>query len=244
MNWTGAWTPEQRSGKRASMGPGLAVYRGWMLRGEAYEALYNRLLEHDVRMLTSPAEYAACHHAPGSYGPLKKWMPQTAWVPRERIGDSRSVRDALDAFGSSPVIVKDWVKSQASGYWSEACYIVDPSDLEQVSRVVCRFLELQGDSLTGGLVFKSYVPLMPLGAPAHEYRAFIVGGRTIGCWPRSHGTGGCRRHPPICSMPSRLTSRARSLQRTLAGMSMETGGFSKWAMARYPAFRRRKPQLR
>lgn len=174
-------------------GPGLAVYRGWMLRSEAYDALFNRLLERGVRMLTSPAEYTACHHTPGSYEQLKKWMPQTMWVPNERLGDARSVRDALDTFGSSPVIVKDWVKSQASGYWDEACYIPNAADGQAVSRVVSRFLALQGDSFTGGLVFKRYVPLMPAGAPALEYRAFIAGGRTIGCWPRSDDA---RKVPP------------------------------------------------
>jgi hypothetical protein len=113
--------------KTRASGPGFAVYRGWMLRGEAYEALCNRFLERDVRLLTSSAEYAACHHTPGSYERLKRWMPETVWIPQARLGDPRSVRDALDPLGSAPVIVKDWVKSQASGYWGEACYI-DASD--------------------------------------------------------------------------------------------------------------------
>jgi hypothetical protein len=80
--------------------------------------------------------------------------------------------------------VKDWVKSQASGYWNEACYIPNASDFKQATRVIERFVDLQGDSLVGGLVFKRYLPLVPEGAPAYEHRAFIVDGKIVGLWPR------------------------------------------------------------
>jgi hypothetical protein len=165
--------------------PGVGVYRGWMLRSEAYAGLFNALLERGVRLLTSPEEYAACHHAPGSYALLKDWMASMTWVPLPAIDDQVEVRASLAQFGSSAVILKDFVKSQASGYWSEACYISDASDQDHAGRIVGRFRELQGDSLVGGLVFKAYIPLQPAGAPAYEYRAFFVGGRVVGCWPRS-----------------------------------------------------------
>jgi hypothetical protein len=165
--------------------PGTGVYRGWMLRSEAYTELFNALLERGVRLLTSPQEYDACHHAPGSYALLKNWMTSTTWVPVSALDDQAAVRASLTHFGSSAVILKDFVKSQAAGYWTEACYISDASDHDQVSRVVGRFRELQGDSLVGGLVFKAYIPLQPTGAPAYEYRAFFVGGGVVGCWPRS-----------------------------------------------------------
>jgi hypothetical protein len=166
--------------------PGVGVYRGWMLRSEAYAGLFDALLGRGVRLLTSPEEYAACHHAPGSYALLKNWMARMTWVPLPAIDDQVEVRASLAPFGSSAVILKDFVKSQAPGYWSEACYISDASDQGHVDRVVGRFRELQGDSLIGGLVFKAYIPLRPTGAPAHEYRAFFVGGRVVGCWPRSN----------------------------------------------------------
>jgi ATP-grasp domain, R2K clade family 3 len=172
--------------------PGVGVYRGWMLRSEAYAGPFDTLLKRGVRLLTSPEEYAACHHAPGSYALLKNWMAHMTWVPLPAIDDEGEVRASLTPFGSSAVILKDFVKSQAAGYWSQACYISDASDQDDVNRVVRRFRELQGDSLVGGLVFKAYIPLQPIGAPAYEYRAFFVGGRVAGCWPRSdvaRGTG-------------------------------------------------------
>lgn len=165
--------------------PGVGVYRGWMLRSEAYAGLFKALLERGVQLLTSPKEYAACHHAPASYAFLKNWMARMTWVPLAAIDDQGEVRASLAPFGSSAVILKDFVKSQAAGYWSQACYISDASDRDHVGRVIGRFRELQGDSLVGGLVFKAYVPLQPTGTPAYEYRAFFVGRQVVGCWPRS-----------------------------------------------------------
>jgi hypothetical protein len=164
--------------------PGVAVYRGWMMRAEAYEALYHALIERQVRLITSPSAYIACHHAIGSYPKLKKWMAETSWVACDPIHDAQAVQAALAVHGRSAVIVKDWVKSQASGYWNEACYIPDASDFEQASRVIARFVELQGDGIVGGLVFRRYIPLVPPGSPAYEYRAFVVNGKIVGCWPR------------------------------------------------------------
>lgn len=164
---------------------GEAVYRGWMMSAAAYEALFTALRTRGIKLITSPSEYAACHHAPGSYPALAAWMPQMTWLPIAEIDDVHALGKVLKGFGSSAVVVKDWVKSQASGYWAEACFIPDASDETAVSRVVARFRELQGDTLVGGLVFKAYVPLTPVGSPAFEYRAFIVRGQIAGCWARS-----------------------------------------------------------
>ncbi|MCH7860767.1 ATP-grasp domain-containing protein [Sphingomonas sp. NPDC092331] len=176
-------------------GPGEAVYRGWMLRAEAYAALYRALELRGIRLLTSPTEYAACHHAPGSHAALAEWMPMTVWLEQADL-DDRARRGALLApFGDMPLVIKDWVKSQA-GYWSEACYIPDASDEHAVERVTRRFRELQDDSLVGGIVFKAYVPLVPVGAPAQEWRSFSVRGRSVGCWPRSHAAKALGPPPP------------------------------------------------
>jgi ATP-grasp domain, R2K clade family 3 len=156
-----------------------------MPRSEVYAGLFNALLEQGVRLVTSPEEYAACHPASGSYALLKNWMAPMTWVPLPAIDDQVEVHACLAPFGSSAVILKDFVKSQVAGYWSQACYISDASDQDDAGRVVGRFRELQGNGLVGGVVFKAYIPLQPTGAPAYEYRAFFVDGRVVGCWPRS-----------------------------------------------------------
>lgn len=173
--------------------PGVGVYRGWMLCAEAYAALHDALAVRGLRLLTDATAYAACHHAPASYDALAPFMPEAVSIPADALDDPAAIVSALARFGETGVVVKDWVKSQAAGYWAEACHIPRATDTERALRVIARFRELQGDDLTGGVVLKAYVPLLPVGRPAHEHRAFVVDGRVVGCWPRSpeaqaHGT--------------------------------------------------------
>lgn len=168
--------------KRIQIGePVNAVYRGWMLRAEDYRALYDALGAKNVRLVNAPAEYSACHHIPESYPHVTKWMARTVWIEAASANDDTELAKALAPFGSNAVVLKDWVKSQASGYWEEACFIPEASDTTGARRIVNRFVELQGESLTGGLVFRAYVPL----AKEAEWRAFVVDGDILGCWPRS-----------------------------------------------------------
>jgi hypothetical protein len=91
----------------------------------------------------------------------------------------------LSSFGDRPVVVKDYVKSRKHE-WDEACYIPSASDRESVERVVKRFLELQGDEVNEGLVFREYVDFLPLashsksGMPlTKEFRLFFLDGRLL-----------------------------------------------------------------
>jgi hypothetical protein len=80
------------------------------------------------------------------------------------------------------VIVKDFVKSRKHE-WAEACFIPSAADRAAVGRVVGRFLELQGDDLNEGLVFRQYVEFQPIGVHpksgmplTDEYRSFWLDG--------------------------------------------------------------------
>ena len=191
---------------------GRAVYRGWMLSAEAYAALFTTLAERNVTLLTTPAEYVASHHAPGSYAALSEWMPKAAWLDQADLDYADRRAEVLAQFGASALVIKDWVKSQAAGYWSEACYISDASDTEQVNRVLTRFRELQGESLVGGVVFKAYVPLLPQSGHAYEWRAFIVDRKVIDCSPRSKAANSLGAPPAeiiervAANVPSRFAS--------------------------------------
>lgn len=191
---------------------GEAVYRGWMLSADAYAALFTTLAERNVTLLTTPAQYVACHHVPGSYGALAEWMPKTAWLDQADLDDTARLSEVLGPFGRSALVIKDWVKSQAAGYWEEACYISDASDIEQVNRVLTRFRELQGESLAGGVVFRAYVPLLPQNGPAYEWRAFIVDRKVVDCSARSEASN-VLGAPPVdlveqvaANVPSRFAS--------------------------------------
>jgi hypothetical protein len=70
--------------------------------------------------------------------------------------------------------------------WDEACFIPDASDATNVERVARRFIELQGDALVGGLVFREFerfatLPRHPQsGMPrTQEFRVFHLDGAPL-----------------------------------------------------------------
>src|SRR5258708_22976030 len=106
--------------------------------------------------------------------------------------DFEHVMNALSVFGSAPILVKDYVKSQKH-YWYEACYIPSAADRDTVERVVLRFVQLQDDDLNEGLVFRQFVPFESLGINAksgipiaREFRTFFLDGTPLystAYWP-------------------------------------------------------------
>lgn len=167
--------------------PATAFYRGWMLKAGDYALLHAALAARGVTLLNDPRQYAACHHVPGSYATVSRWSAQTVFAPADAGVDD--LLAALAPFGRQPVVLKDWVKSQAAGYWDTACLITDAGDADKVAATVSRFRELQGADLVGGLVFRAYVPLAKAGGETEEWRAFCLDGRVIGCWPRLAAAG-------------------------------------------------------
>lgn len=216
--------------RRAAIGdPGMVVYRGWMMSAEAYGRLFAALSERGARLLNTREQYTACHHLPAAHAFVGRWMPQTAWVDRDRIADDTALFGALAPFGEAAVTVKDWVKSQAAGYWSEACFIPSAADRAAVRRVVGRFVELQGDSLTGGLVFRRYVPLAASHGATEEWRCFTLDGRVLGCWPRFAASAAAEAPPPELlaaiarALPSRFATADVARREDGGWLLMETG---------------------
>lgn len=142
--------------------PEPAIYRGWMLRPAVYEQLYNALRERGITLINSPAAYRHCHYLPESYSVIAQRTPATVWLPLPECLESERVAQTLTVFGDKPLIVKDYVKSRKHE-WEQACYIPSASDTQAVERVVKRFLELQGEEINEGLVFREFVPLQEIG---------------------------------------------------------------------------------
>ncbi len=183
----------------------LAVYRGWMLQPHEYKVLYDALLVRALRLINTPDEYTFCHHLPNSYPAIKGLTPVTVWLLLEygQKVDFDSVMGLLRELDGSSVVLKDYAKSQKH-YWTEACFIPDHTNRMQVEKVVGRFLELQGTDLSGGLVFREFIPLVPLANQAEssmpmseEYRVFFLGGSplyTVGYWEQGEYPTGT---PPV-----------------------------------------------
>ena len=158
------------------------IYRGWMIQPEQYGLLYNRLAARGVFLVNTPEQYRRCHCLPEWYDLISDITIKSVWT--DDLSDD-VLRQMLIRFGSSPVIVKDYVKSRKHE-WFDACYIRDASDARSAMRVIHNFIEHQGDSLTGGIVLRQYEKLVPAGTHpesgmpiSEEYRAFFFAGQLL-----------------------------------------------------------------
>lgn len=163
----------------------IAVYRGWMIRPAVYLALHEALVARGVHLINDPAAYERAHHLPGWYLALAGDTPRSVWTTTGGVVAMDEIARILQPFGDRPLVLKDFVKSRKHE-WAEACFIPSASDSAAVERVVRRFVELQGDDLEGGLVFRELVDLEPAGRHpksgmplAREQRIFCLDGAEI-----------------------------------------------------------------
>lgn len=166
---------------------GPAWYRGWMVPAGRCAELSAALADRGCALLTSPERYRAAHELPGWYDTFAALTPRSAWLPSPpgRVPAEADLADlAARLGGGGPAVVKDWVKSRKHE-WLEACYVPDLADTRQLSAVVARFVELQDEFLTGGVVLRAYEPYQPVG----EARVWWVDGAPalVGAHPDSPG---------------------------------------------------------
>lgn len=148
------------------------LYRGWMLKPDDYARLSG------PQFVTSSEQYRHCHYLPEWYELLKDATPASVWTD-----EPAEAWSTLQRLPAGAAIVKDWVKS-CKHHWEEACFLPDRSDETACRRVIARFLELQGEDLNVGLVFREFCQLAAVGRhPAsgmpltEEYRLFCWDGR-------------------------------------------------------------------
>lgn len=182
----------------------IALYRGWMLKPRVYEQLYQALAEKGLRLINTPAAYQHCHYLPEAYPVLAGHTPRSTWLRTTAAVSMDEVMETLRPFGDRPVIVKDFVKSRKHE-WYEACYIPSAADRQAVERVVRRFLQLQGEDLNEGLVFREFVAFERLtthsksGMPlTKEFRLFVLNGQIVLSAPYwEEGEYGNEVNPPL-----------------------------------------------
>jgi hypothetical protein len=200
----------------------LAAYRGWMVTPPQYGVLYEGLAARNIRLMNDPDQYRHGHYLPENYPVIQGDTPRSIWLTGD-LGIDR-IMDAVAPFGDGPIIVKDFAKSRKHE-WDEACFIPSASDRQAVSRVVGRFLELQGEELNEGLVFREFVEFEPIGVHpksgmplTEEYRVFWLDGFPV-FWAPYWAEGGCRGpRPPIEQFAGvAATVRSRFFTMDLAG---------------------------
>ncbi|MFE1177378.1 GNAT family N-acetyltransferase [Streptomyces sp. NPDC058773] len=159
---------------------GPVWYRGWMLPAGHYAELDRALTARGGRLLTSPGAYRTAHELPGWYDTFRALTPQSVWLPcapgrtpgRAALARLAARLDGPD--GPRPLIVKDWVKSRKHE-WDEAAYVPDTRDTDRLSSVVARFVALQEEFLTGGVVLRTFEEYAAVG----EARVWWVDGEPV-----------------------------------------------------------------
>ena len=164
---------------RASEEKTEGIYRGWMLKPNQYQQLYDGLLSKNIELTNNPIQYKFCHYLPESYDLIKEYTPKTTFKSLKGEFNISEFENEINAFGNKPIVIKDYVKSQKH-YWKEACYIPDASNREQVNSVISKFIELQDVDFNEGLVFREFIKLEELtnhsasGMPlTKEFRVFV-----------------------------------------------------------------------
>lgn len=162
-----------------------AIYRGWMLKPNIYEKLYNTLLEKKLQLINSPTEYKNCHYLSECYKFIEKYTPKTVFVNFDKEFNIEKVFKAIAVFEDKSIILKDFVKS-LKHEWFEACFIPNASDKVKVKEIVENFLKLQGEDLNEGLAFREFVQFSSLtnhsksGMPlTKEFRLFFLNQKEI-----------------------------------------------------------------
>ncbi|MBM9504331.1 ATP-grasp domain-containing protein [Actinacidiphila acididurans] len=147
----------QEAVARVPRGLGPLWYRGWMLPSSRYAELANALAERGSPLATDALRYRRAHELPGWYETFAAVTPRSVWLPADPGVTLPAARLAESAapLGPGPVVVKDYVKSRKHE-WDEACFVPDVADAERLAAVAGRFVELQGDFLTGGIVLRAF----------------------------------------------------------------------------------------
>jgi ATP-grasp domain, R2K clade family 2 len=181
------------------------IYRGWMLKLNHYALLYNALLTKNYKLINSSTEYQNCHYLPDSYKFIIGHTPKAIWlkVESQQVNYDQLFSD-IAVFRNSPLIVKDFVKSQKH-YWDTACFIPLATDKGKVKSVIEKFVELQNTDLNEGLVIREFIELNDLsvhsksGMPLkQEYRLFFLNGQVLACYDYwEEGEYSADEHPPL-----------------------------------------------
>lgn len=133
----------------------FGIYRGWMMTPKVYEQFYIELLKMNIQLINNPTEYENCHYLPKSYDKIASQTPKSSWT---KDLSETNILSLSNEFGNKPIIIKDFVKSEKHN-WNDACFIPNASDKNKVKQIVNRFLELRGEYLNEGIVFREFVEL-------------------------------------------------------------------------------------
>ncbi len=174
----------------AAVSPSLAIYRGWMLSLEQYQALAHGLAARNYQLINDTESYAHCHHLPNVLPLLGAQTPASLVFPQAQgLNAATIAQQAAAHFGQQALIIKDYVKSRKHE-WYEACFIPNASNQAQSANLIQTFIERQAEDLVGGVVLRAWHALQIWQthqqsglALAYEYRSFWLDGNLLWATP-------------------------------------------------------------
>ena len=144
-----------------------AVYRGWMMKPEMYQAFHQQLIAHKIRLITTPVQYEKMHVFPNVYEDVKDDTAKMEIFPLHEQIDVEQLKKAFSRF-----MVKDYVKSVKG---TEFPKFFDQSvRQEEFDHWMEVFYKYRGDLLTGGICIKEYLDLKRYGEQTSEFRVFYI----------------------------------------------------------------------
>lgn len=158
---------------------GLCIYRGWMLKPEAYERLFEGMKERNLTLINTPQEYENCHEFPLSYPAIADYTPAIRVFPDGETIDWGEAKRSFSRF-----MIKDYVKSvKGTGF---PVFFDGSFEDKQLDEYVETFKALRGNLYVKGIVLKEYVELSRRAGVTNEYRAFYLNGELLTLSPNSN----------------------------------------------------------
>jgi hypothetical protein len=144
-----------------------AVYRGWMMKPEQYRSFYEVLLANNIRLVTTPEDYAAMHVFPNVYESVKEDTAKMRVFPLHEKLPCSELTNEFRRF-----MIKDYVKSVKGTDFPK--YFDNTITQEELDRWMDVFYKYRGNLLTGGICVKEYLNLKKYGDKTNEFRVFYI----------------------------------------------------------------------
>lgn len=139
----------------------VLVYRGWMLKPDAYKAYETLAINRGLTVLTNEEQYLSSHYINGWYETIEHLTFQTVFQE-----GSEDVSALIDKSHFQGFFIKDYVKSLTTSRGSIA------HNKEEVFEIVNE-LKIKRGEIEKGLCIREFTPLKP----NIEERYFVLNGK-------------------------------------------------------------------
>lgn len=137
------------------------VYRGWMMPLPMYQRFWIVAYGKDLNPITSPDQYALCHHLPN-------WQPKIAHLTAETkvYAEDADLIQELPKLGWNKFFIKDFVKSLKTSLGSVA-------DTPEKAAVIVSEIKKYRGLIEGGICVRKFEEYNP----KYEERIFVLNGK-------------------------------------------------------------------